>query len=94
MENKQINLQSLSKKLDTVMIPAESSNIVAFGYNVKSDKIWVLFRNSALYSYKGNKDISMYNTFIEGINAESKGKWVNKSLVNNKQLSVEAYEIK
>ena len=95
MQIKTINLQNLSKKLDTVMIPAQSSNIMAFGYNVKSDEIWVLFRNLALYSYKSNDDkVSMYNTFIEGINAESKGKWVNGYLVNNKQLSVEAYEIK
>ena len=92
MENKSINLQALSKKLDTVMIPAESSNIVAFGYNIKSDKIWVLFKNKALYSYKDK--VPLYGTFIEGINSESKGKWVNKSLVSNKQLSVEAYEIK
>lgn len=89
-----INLQALSKKLDTVMIPAESSNIEAFGYNVKSDKLWVLFKNKALYAYKSNDKEPLYGIFIEGINSESKGKWVNKSLVNNKQLSVEAYEIK
>lgn len=94
MESKSINLQALSKKLDTAMIPAESSNIVAFGYNIKSEKIWVLFKNKALYAYLGNYKLSLYDIFIEGINAESKGKWVNKCLVNNKQLSVEAYEIK
>lgn len=94
MENKTINLQSLSKKLDTVMIPVESSNIISFGYDIRADKLWVLFKNNSLYSYKGNKSTNLYNTFIEGLSSESKGKWVNSSLVNNKQLTVEAYEIK
>lgn len=89
-----VNLQLLSKKLETAMIPVESSNVVAFGYNVKSEEIWVLFKNKALYSYKGSSDNSLYPLFIEGLTSESKGKWVNKSLVNNKQLLVEAYSIK
>lgn len=94
MGNKPINLQALSKKLETALIPAESSNIEAFGYNIKSDKLWVLFKNKALYAYEGNGDRTLYDIFIEGLNSESKGKWVNKSLVKNKQLLVEAYEIK
>lgn len=89
-----VNLQALSKKLDTVMIPAESSNIEAFGYDMEVNIIWVLFKNHSLYSYKGDVGVSLYGTFIEGIKAESKGKWVNKSLVNNNQLLVKAYEVK
>lgn len=82
-------LDILSKKLNTTFTKADSSNILAYGYDASNLSLWVLFKRNKLYQYMNiTKEAS-----DELELSESKGKWVNTHLVKTKK-SYNAYEIK
>lgn len=67
----------VSKAIGLSLIPCNSSNILAFAHIHRQKRLYILFKNKTLYRYE-NQD---YNAFISLLNAESKGKWVRKHLI-------------
>ena len=70
-------IKSISKAVKVVMIPCISSNIQAFGYDMEKRLLYVVFNNRTLYVYHKVK----YEQFLDLLEAQSKGKWVNTNLV-------------
>ena len=70
-------IKSISKAAKVAMIPCISSNIQAFGYDMEKRLLYVVFNNRALYAYQKVK----YEQFLDLLEAQSKGKWVNTNLV-------------
>lgn len=82
-------LDILSKKLNTTFTKAESSNILAYGYDASNLSLWVLFKRNKLYQYMNITKEALDELEL----SESKGKWVNTNLVKTKK-PYKAYEIK
>lgn len=89
MYNLENILDSLSKKLNIAFTKADSSNILAYGYDASNLSLWVLFKRNKLYQY-----LNITKEALDELElSESKGKWVNANLVKT-QKSYKAYEIK
>lgn len=89
MDNLEKLLDILSKKLNTTFTKADSSNILAYGYDAFNLSLWVLFKRNKLYQYMNITKEALDELEL----SESKGKWVNANLVKTKK-PYKAYEIK
>lgn len=89
MDNLEKLLDILSKKLNITLTKADSSNIIAYGYDASNLSLWVLFKRNKLYQYMNITKEALDELEL----SESKGKWVNSNLVKTKK-PYKAYEIK
>lgn len=89
MDNLEKLLDILSKKLNITFTKADSSNILAYGYDASNLSLWVLFKRNKLYQYMNITKEALDELEL----SESKGKWVNSNLVKTKK-PYKAYEIK
>lgn len=69
----------VSEAIGLSLIPCNSSNILAFAHVHQKKWLYILFKSKTLYRYEDQD----YNAFISLLNAESKGKWVRKHLIES-----------
>lgn len=81
-------LEAIGGQIGISLIPCQSSNLVAFGYDIKYSCLWVLFKNNKLYRYPWRT----YEEFLDLLQADSKGKWLNQHLVS-KEAKCKAYSV-
>lgn len=86
MEPKEL-IKLITKEVGCKFHSCESSNIMTYGYRESDSSLWVVFRNTKVYQYKG---ITL-DQFQDLHKAESKGKWVNANLVKP-HVNFQAYE--
>lgn len=77
-ENEQKSIQELITSIN--MIPVQSSNIVAMGYNELDKVLRVIFRGGSSYLYY-NVEPEIWELLG---NSESKGKALNENIVRHK----------
>ncbi len=60
------------------MIPVESSNLAAAGYDEEKEELYIEFKSGGLYKYS---DVP-YNVFKDLLDADSKGQYFHKYIRN------------